>query len=97
MIVGQLRAWLENPKVNEVLLSRRVFLSAVEIARIHDDMDQYNAVGLAKIMQRVLSNRFVRRRILALAPERRMGREAMDALRAWADEASMLNPKARPS
>lgn len=87
----QLRGWLENPKVNQILLERGVFRSAVEIGKLHEDMDTYNPRGLALITQRLLSNRYVRRRILALAPERRTGREAMDALRQWADEAVGFN------
>jgi len=93
-LVAQLRTWIEMPRVNEVLLGRRVFANAIELGRIHDDLDQYNPRGLAMITQRLLSNRYVRRRILALAPDRKLGREAMDALRAWADVAA-ADPKAK--
>ena len=92
---AQLRGWLENPRVNEVLLSRRIFRSAIEIGKLHEDMYQYNPKGLALITQRLLSNKYVRRRILSQAPDRKTGREAMDALRAWADEAAGFDPKAR--
>lgn len=90
LLRAQLRGWLENPRVNEVLIARRIF-SALDIAHVYEDMGQYNPKGLALITQRMLANRYVRRRILALAPDRKTGREAMDALRTWADEAAGLN------
>jgi hypothetical protein len=93
-LVAQLRMWIETPRINEALLSHRIFTSALELGRIHEDLDQYNPRGLAMITQRLLSNRYVRRRILALAPDRKLGRKAMDALRAWADVAA-ANPKAK--
>jgi hypothetical protein len=94
-LVQQLRAWIENRKINTILLERGVFRSAIELGKLHDDLDQYNPRGLAMITQRLLSNRFVRRRILALAPDRKTGREAMDALRTWADVASGIDPQAK--
>jgi hypothetical protein len=92
---AQLRGWLENPRVNEVLLSRRVFTSAIEIGHIHQDMDQYNPRGLALITKKLLSHPRVRIRILAFAPDRKAGREAMDSLLAWAKEAAAFDPAAK--
>ncbi len=89
LLVRQLRNWIETPKINRVLLERGIFGMA-DLARIYDDLDQYNPRGLALITQRLLSNRYVRRRILALAPDRKVGRAAMDTLREWADVASRL-------
>jgi hypothetical protein len=93
-LVAQLRGWIETPRINTVLLERGIF-KVGDLARIHDDLHQYNPRGLAMITRRLLSNRYVRRRILALAPDRKVGREAMDALRAWADVAAGHDPKAR--
>jgi hypothetical protein len=92
---AQLRGWLENPRVNEVLLSRRVFTSAIEIGLLHENMHLYNPRGLAFITKKLLSHPRVRIRILALAPDRKAGREAMDSLLAWAKEAAAFDPAAK--
>ena len=86
-LVARVRDWLETPRVNELLIEQRI-LSALEIAVIYDRLHQQNPIQLAMVIQRVLGNRLVRRRILAHAPDRRVGRQAMDTIRAWADEAT---------
>ncbi len=94
LLVQQLRDWIETPKINAILLERKIF-GMIDLAKIHEDLDQYNPRGLAMITQRLLSNRCVRRRILALAPERKAARVAMDALREWADVASGIDPQGK--
>lgn len=94
-LVQRLREWLENPQINRVLLERRVFTSAIEIAKLHEDLDQYNPRALALITKKLLSHPRVRIRILAFAPDRKAGREAMDSLLAWAKEAAAFDPKAQ--
>ena len=96
-LVQRLRDWLATPKVNRVLLERKIFAGAYEIGIFHDRLHELNVKQLAMFTQRMLSNRYVRRRILALAPDRRVARMGLDAIRDWADEASSRSRLALPN
>ncbi len=93
-LVVKLRDWLENPKINAVLLKRRIFNSAMEIAKLHEDMHLYGKRGLASIAGRMMGSPHVRRRIAALSPDRRASLVAMDSLAEWA-AINSLDPEAK--
>jgi hypothetical protein len=89
-LVAQLRTWLTIPKVNEVLLSRSVAKSAFEVLKIYEDLPTLSVKGVAMVTAWLLSDRYVRRRIVAVAgsKDRRTAREALQALHEWANVAA---------
>jgi hypothetical protein len=98
-LVGQLRAWLKEPRVNEVLLARRIFANAREVLLIWDALPTFSQKQLAMVVERLLSSRYVRRRIIALVPRGDRGtvRSILEDWRLWAMEAANASPLALPN